>query len=182
MGKVRIIFSISAFSFWLSLFPLLSQAVTQGDLNPTSTAQFNVQIVIPEQVRISGLSDINFGTYSGTGNLESDQDICVYSNIVNGRYDITTQGDGAGNAYTLTNGGDTIPYSVFWSPSTGPSGGTPMTATTTLTNQLNANTQTDDCSVGGLSANIRVLMNDADLHGISNGLYSGTLSVIVEGN
>ena len=174
--------SVFTLSLITCLYSGTALSVTQGDLNPTSTAQFNVQIVIPEQVRISGLSDINFGVYPSSGNLESNQDVCVYSNIVGGRYDITLEGDGVANAFTLTNGGDTIPYATFWNTTTGTSGGTPMTATVTNPARLGANTQTEDCSVGGLSANIRILMNQADLLNISNGIYTGTLTVIVEGN
>jgi len=51
-----------------------------GQLGTTSTGTLDVAVEVEDRVQISGLNDIPFGTYSGTGNLRSSDGFCVYRN------------------------------------------------------------------------------------------------------
>lgn len=157
-----------------------SIAATQGTLNPTSSGSFQVSLTIPDRVQVSGLQDINFGTFV-SGDFDTNYPLCVYSNTPTARYGITITGDGAGGAYTLTNGTDTIPYQVFWNETAGTTvGELVLTAGTKLGNRSNANQVSYTCATGGDSANLRVWIQDANMRGITNGTYTGTMTIFVD--
>ena len=157
-----------------------SIAATQGSLNPTSSGSFEVSLTIPERVQVTGLEDIDFGTFV-SGDFNYDYPICVYSNTPTARYGVTVTGDGAGGAYTLTNGTDTIPYVVYWNETAGTTAGEMvLTAGTKLGNRSNANQQSYTCATGGDSANIHIWIQDADMRGVTNGTYTGTMTVLVD--
>ena len=165
----------------LTLLTMQAQAVVQGTLNPTSTGSFDVTVTIPNEVRITGLADVDFGTYPATGNLDSNYDLCIYSNMPGATYDITASGDGAGSAFTIAYLANTIPYVVNWNDTTGTVGKSQLTATVSVP-QTGANQQTTDCSVGGDSANLEIEINGADISGKPNGTYTGTLTLLIEAN
>ena len=55
-------------------------AATDGTLGTTSTGTSDITVTIPELILISGMADITFGTYAGTGDLDVNEDICIYTN------------------------------------------------------------------------------------------------------
>ena len=154
-------------------------AATDGELNPFSVGDFDITVTIPNRVRISDLDTIDLGIYVlDSGNVRANDDVCVYSNTPTARYDVTITGSGASGAYTVTNGTDTVPFSVLWNETTGTAGNGLIFSGNTLNLRENANSQSTDCSVGGLTSNIEVLFGN--FNNVSNGVYTGTLTVVIE--
>ena len=149
-------------------------AASQGSLGTTSQGSLDITLSIEDLIRISDFSDMAFGAYSGTGDLNSNDDLCVYRNDTGGQYTITaTASEGA---FQVDDGGtNTIAYSVFFNDTTGTTGEVAVTYNTATATQSGANTTSSDCSVGGLSANVHVRFLAADLQAAVPGSYSGTL-------
>ena len=112
-------FCVYFFLFFL-VFTINSHAATQGTAGTTSSGSISVLVVNNDLAWIKGLDDINLGTWSGSGDMSGDDDICVLTNyflFANNNYIIRASGDGApGNpsAFTLSNGAQSISYRVFY--------------------------------------------------------------------
>jgi hypothetical protein len=150
-------------------------AATQGTLGATSTGTSDISLTIPEQFRISNLQDVSFGTWNG-GDLSSHQNTCIYHNG-DGSYSITATS--STGSFALQKGSDFIPFEVYFNNAPTPSGGTnlPYNSATPTTG---GNTTSSDCSTGGLSANIRVRIAEANLQAANAGAYNATLSLIIQ--
>lgn len=159
----------------------VSYAATNGTLGPTSTFSYNVTITIPERVRVSNIQNLAFGLYPGSGNVTQSQGMCIYSNTSGGGYDVTLLGDGAGNAFTISQGPNTIPYRVFWNDVAGSVGEVEATSGITLSGQTGAHRTSLSCG-GSDNANISILMEEGNVQGQPNGSYTGVLSIIIEPN
>lgn len=102
------------------IFTSTSNAATQGAAGPTSTGTASVLVVNNDLAWIKGLNDINLGTWSGTGDMTGNDDICVLTNyfpFAINNYIIRASGDGDGadpSAFTLSNGAQDIYYRVFF--------------------------------------------------------------------
>ena len=176
-------FNIKTFTkvMGLAVFASTSSiAATDGTLGTTSTFSYNVTITIPERVRISGLQDAAFGAF-GSSDTRINDDVCIYSNTSGGNYDVTATGSGAGNAFTIASGPNTVPYRLFWNDVTGTVGQTELSAGTTLVGQTGADRTDTSCS-GGNNANIDILIERASVEGNPNGTYTGVITLVIEPN
>lgn len=164
-------------------------AATQGNTAlGSSTGSVDVVVTTGLVTRISGLNDINLGTWSGTGDMSGSDDLCIGRSGVglfaNGAYRVRLDGDGDAsdiNAFTLTNGTDLLYYDVAFNDATG-AGGTPVTGGV----MLNAQTGFGfwqflnvlfGCAVN--NANIEVSIPAAELLSVPAGNYTGTLTVVL---
>lgn len=148
-------------------------AVTQGNLGFTSTGDVDIFLTVNDEVRINNLADIPL-SFSGA-DVTGSSDACVYRNGGT-TYEITATGDGALNAFTLTNGVDTVAYSVSYND------GTTTTAmgTGTAVPADNAETTDDNCAgVGGSNATISVTVTAANAASLPQDTYAGTLTLLV---
>lgn len=132
------------------------------------------------KVRVSGLSDVNFGTI---GNLSVDavqaQSVCVYSNGTNNSYSVRASGSGSGGAFTLSNGAATLAYTVRWNSQSGQSNGTVLATSAMLSGQL-SNAQQQACTNGPpTTASLIITLPATSLSTAAAGNYSGTLTLIV---
>lgn len=157
-------------------------AATQGTLGTTSTATAVITVVIPPNFKISGMQDLALGSYSGSGAMAGDRDICVYSNGT-GSYRVLITDDStlSPSGFSAQNSSATasIPYTVRWNGTTGTAGNTNVNYNTPRA-YSGANTLSTDCSVGGLSANIRVNFTQANLRSVPGDAYSTTITVVIE--
>lgn len=159
-------------------------ATADGTLGATSTGTADVTLTIAEQFQISDMDAFAFGAYGGTGDLDANDDICVYHNG-DGSYRVTITDDSSNvtpNSFEVEDATDStdIAMSVSWNDATGTAGETAATHGTPITPQSGANTSAADCSVGGLSANLHVVLLEADLQAAAAGSYDSEITVLVE--
>jgi hypothetical protein len=169
---------------FVSLLAAAGSAISasQGSLGTTSTATSVLTITIPETLRLSGLSDFAFGTYSGSGALSANADVCVYDNSSNGNYHVTATDSTSltATAFAAQNGAAaSIPFSVRWNNGTGTTGNYALTYNKSHA-ASGANTKSTDCSTGGKSANLNIQFVATDLAGKPGGAYTSTITVMVE--
>ncbi len=166
--------------------PLPGHAATQGTLGPTSTGSVNISVTKVVEAQITDISDMTLPSWSiGDGDVTLYSNICVYSST--GSYKVTATGSGAGNAFTLSSGGNDIPYSVTWnSNGTGAldNNGTPLGSNMQSTDFSNAATTTADCNHGGAgndTARVIINITDADMTAAmaSSTPYSGTITMLI---
>lgn len=133
-----------------------------------------------EKVRITALSDVDFGLVS---NLQADarrsQNICVFSQSNGGRYSITASGSGAGSAFTLSNGASSLAYEVQWSGQSGQAGGTALAPNIPSTGETSAATQQSCNSGPSTSASLTIVLRSSALTQARAGSYSGSLTLLV---
>ncbi|MCE9507021.1 MAG: hypothetical protein K8R48_01730 [Alphaproteobacteria bacterium] len=159
-------------------------AATDGTLGLSSTGTIDITLTIPELFRISHTSDFLLGTYGGSGDMEANNDVCVWSNG-NGAYQVTITDDSGmspdGFAVEDIGGTAQINMGVFWHDAPGTTGGTAVTYGVPLA-AANANTTSSDCTENGFSANLHILLPESDLRAAAAGSYSTRLTVLVQSN
>lgn len=163
----------------MSSYPGNGLAATDGTLGPDSTGTQGVSLSIANLVRITGMENINFGKYSGTGNLASAVDICIWTNQSAGNYRVTASGNGQDGVFTLSNGsGGVLPYGVRWNTSIGTSGNFVLNAGVITSALSGANTASSNCG-GGRNANFQVTIEQEQLLARRPGIYTGVLTFVV---
>lgn len=184
MKKMNQFLSVAVFAFAVASSGSAMAATADGTLGATSTGTADVTLSINEQFQISDMDAFAFGAYGGTGDFDANDDICVYHNG-DGSYRVTITDDSnnvSANAFQVEDATDTneINMSIFWNDVTGVTGESAVTYNTALTPQSGANTSAADCSVGGLSANLHVVLAEADLQAATAGSYDSELTVLIE--
>ncbi|MEQ8690877.1 MAG: hypothetical protein RIC89_08580 [Pseudomonadales bacterium] len=151
-------------------------AATQGSLGFTSTGDLDIDLTVSDEVRINNLADITLGPFTGA-DVSGSSPACVYRNG-GPDYQVTATGDGALNAFTLSNGTDTVPYSVTFTDT--------VDAVTLASGTAAVRTGAEgdpllNCS-GGDNASIGVSVTAADASGLPQDTYIGTLTLMVAPN
>jgi hypothetical protein len=164
-------------------FSLLSvvtvQAASDGDLGEDSTGTSDITLTIPELIRISGVGDIALGTFSGDGNMNGFDTVCIFRNNPDSpNYSITATDSNNGPDFKVEDDDNEITYQVYWNDETGIRGAQ-LDYNTALPAQGNANTSSTTCS-GGFNARFDVEILEADLIAAVPGSYSATLTLFVE--
>jgi hypothetical protein len=159
-----------------------AMAATDGTLGATSTGTSAVSLTISPLYKISGIADIALGSYSGTGALTGNDDVCVYSNGGT-TYHVKVTDDTAlsSASFAVEDATHTfqIPMTVKWNSATGTTGNAAVAYNTQLAG-TGANTTSSDCSVGGNSANLQVNLDATALQAAPAAAYSSTLTLLIE--
>lgn len=138
------------------------------------------EAALAQKVRITNLSDVNFGLIS---NLQADarraQNVCLFSNSTGGRYSVTATGSGTGSAFTLTNGANSLAYEVEWSDQSGQTSGTSLSPAVASVGRVSAATQQTCNSGPATSASLIVILRSSALTQAREGSYSGSLTLVV---
>jgi spore coat protein U-like protein len=159
--------------------PATSFAATQGSVGATSTGTVGISATVPGRVQISGLNDIVFGTVDPAVGAASAEDVCVWSNTSGKGYTVTATGSGASNAFSLSDGTNSLAYAVEWAGTAGQSTGTALISGTALSG-LSSTATNPTCSSGpAASASLVVKMTAADLQAAVASSYTGTLTLVV---
>lgn len=147
----------------------------------TDTDNFNiiVRIQASPQVQISGLDNLNLGSHSGVGNINREENFCVYSTSASGSYNLSVSSsnqDGGGNFFLDgTAGQPPIPYNLFFIDSgTGP--GSQAVGNGTLSGFGNSS---DQFCNGANNATLSVSIQEAVLQQALSGSYTDTLVILV---
>ena len=149
-------------------------AANQGTTGATSEGDLTINLTVLDEVRISGLEDITLGTFAGL-DLTGSSAACVYRSGT-GDYEITAEGDGAANAFTLSDGTNTVAYTVDYDDGTGASA---MTSGTALTGQTGGDPGSDTCATTGDNGTIDVEILATDMASLPAGAYTGVLTLTV---
>lgn len=126
-------------------------------------------------VQITNMNDIALGSWGGSGDLQGDDSVCIYS-TGSADYLVTASGSGAGSAFELTSGSDTLTYEVRYND-----GGSFVQLTTGNSQAFTGASSTVNCG-GGTNGTLRVTVRELDLSGVLSGSYSGTLTVVIDPN
>jgi hypothetical protein len=162
------------------LAPAEALAASQGTLGATSTGSVAITASVPTRARITGLSDVSFTNQDPATAASSAQNVCVWSNTATKAYTITATGSGAANAFTLSNGTTTVPYSVEWAASSDQTSGTALGTGTASSSQTSTATHQTCTSGPASSASLIVGITTANLGTMSAGSsYTGTLTLLV---
>lgn len=133
-------------------------------------------VTIPTVVRISDINDLMLGAFDGINDLVASDTVCIYKNSGT-TYSITASGNGAGGAFTLSNGAGVAPYSVTWQDTLG---SLPLTAGVRASNRGNA-VSSGDCNGGSSNnATFTVRMTAPILRTVQPGAYTGVLTLLLE--
>ena len=128
-----------------------------------------------QTVVINKLDDLNFGAWSGTGNITQTSRHCVASTAAGSLFSVIITGDGPGGAFTLANGPGTLPYVVSYRDKPG-SSWNQIQPGVGLLNQVGRNNP-NNCT--GQQQEVRVQLLASDLAAAPAGTYSGTLTLLV---
>jgi hypothetical protein len=131
-------------------------------------------------VRITRLSNANFGTISNFGSVSTkNQNVCVYSSNLGGGYNVTATGSGSGGAFTLSGSGATLPYEVQWSSSSGQTSGTSLSPGVALTGQ-SSGALSSNCNIGpSTTASLIILIQASQKSSAIAANYAGTLTLMI---
>jgi len=125
-------------------------------------------------VRISGFTDLNLGSWAGMGDLTDEMNLCVYnSDSLEPNYNITASG---GGSFVLESGANQVAYVPAFKGSVGAYQDLTHGVAATFSE---ANHASDDCG-GGTNANLRITVTEAALSAARAGSYSGVITVLLE--
>jgi len=149
-------------------------AANQGTPGFTSTGDLLITLDVAEEMQISSLIDMPFGTFAGADQTLTSP-ACIYRSGGSQLYDITATGSGVGGAFVISGGGFTIPYAVDYTDdntnTNAMAPGTPWGGTGTDTDAACANT--------GDNGSIDVTITAANASAVPQGAYAGTLTLLV---
>lgn len=135
-----------------------------------------------DRVRITGLSDVSFGTITSfTTDSVRSQSICVFAHSPPPphNYRVTASGSGAGGAFDLISGSDTLPYEVQWSDTSGQTSGAQLSPNVALTGQ-ESTAGNEDCTKGpATTASLIVILRSGAVAGAISGSYNGSLTLVI---
>lgn len=174
---LRLRYLLFATTLCLAAGPVL--AATDGDLDTTSTGTSDLSLELPDTVLITDIDDITltpaaadiFNPVALTG----EDAVCVYSNVgATNDFTVTATGDGTADAFTVTNGSETIAYIPSFKVTAGP-----YTALTLNTASADyAGSDSLNCG-GGTNASFQVAYNATEAQAASADTYTGTLTLLI---
>jgi len=174
-------FTINKLGKGIALASLLAAAGTaysaeNGSLGATSSGSLDVSVEVADRVQISGLDDIDFGAYGGTGSLDGNDAFCVYRNGT-GAYDVTINSAQADSGdFRLSDGSNFITYSVTFNDDAAITGGTDVSSGDSLAGNGSANSLT--CG-GANNASLGVSIAEDALQAAASGDYTDTITLVV---
>ena len=135
-----------------------------------------------QQVRISDLTDVAFGTISNfTTDLTRRQDVCAHSTAAGNRYSVTASGSGAGGSLDLQSGSGTLAYEVQWAGATGQTVGTNLVANVAQGGFSEVGSSAT-CKSGIMTASLITILRSTAISAATAGAYTGTLTLILAPN
>jgi hypothetical protein len=144
-----------------------------------STSDFSVSISVASAVQVSGLSNVDLGSWTGVGDKIAEETFCVYSNGAAATYSISISSpnqDASANFF-LVNPGATasIPYALQFKDSVAAGGGTTVAGT-----PLSGIGNNDLPGCGGIdNAKLTVTILATDMQSAPTDAYSDTITLVV---
>lgn len=135
--------------------------------------------VMAGELRIAGLSDLNFGRWNGSRDMSGTVTHCVHSSVPGAQFAVSVNGDGPGGSYELRDGRATIPFYVDYNDGRGWVEALPGRA---VAGQRGFGRAEDfrRCLGGAMQRQaLRVRIFNRDLASAHGGSYSGRISLLV---
>ena len=89
-------------------------AATQGTLGSTSTGTSSLSATVTSLVQITDVADITLTAATAADPLAGSDSVCVYSNASGNLYEITAQSANGSGSFLLSDGSNTMAYTVSW--------------------------------------------------------------------
>lgn len=154
-------------------------AATDGLVGGTSSGNLGVSLTIASRVQITGLEDIAFGTWGGTGDLVGASAFCVYRNGT-GVYNLTVSSPNAdASGFRATDTTNFIGYSVRVDDDADASVGGTTVASGMPVNALAGHGTALDCGNADNAA-LEVTFTQADLEAAPTGTFTDIITLLVE--
>lgn len=152
-------------------------AASDGAIGTTSTGTSVITVTIPKLIRARSFADFAFGSYAGTGDLNSNDDLNISTNYGTAArtYRLTATGSGVASAFTITDGVSVLPYNAYYNDATGVVGRVALATTVALTTQANA---AKPLSTATTNANLSIEILATNLQTVDAGAFTGTLTVV----
>ena len=154
-----------------AMLPLLAYGASQGSLGSTSTGTISISLDLTDNVRISGLSDIELSTVDGLVST-GETSACLFSSQPN-NVQVQALGAGDGSAFALSSGSESVSYDVRLEDSNGSTALIPGTSVSRTVNPA----LDPDCTVNGPNARFTVTVDHTDVS--APGIYSGVLTLVL---
>ena len=149
-----------------------AHAASDGTLGATSVGESEVTLIKDNAVMITNVADLDLGTHSTTAtSLTASDDVCVFNSTAT--YNVTVTS--LNGAFALTDGTNTIDYSLTWADSAGVPA--PVLYNTTLPGLQGDRTSTN-CN-GGTNAAFAVEVAALDFNTAAPGNYTDTLTLTI---
>ncbi len=132
-----------------------------------------------QQVRISRLTDVAFGTISNfTTDQIRTQNVCAHSTSATRGYHVTARGNGTAFAFTLASGTARLAYEVQWAGSIGQTSGTNL-VTNVAQGGFTGRGNNSTCGNGVRTASLITILRTSAISAATAGAYTGTLTLIL---
>ncbi|MCE9507022.1 MAG: hypothetical protein K8R48_01735 [Alphaproteobacteria bacterium] len=134
----------------------------------------------PPLVRITGIDDLNLGTWDVSSDMTGNDPVCVY-NTRAATYRVTATDNSTiePGQFRLENTERTvqIPYTVQWAETASPGTGTVELQDGVVYGAGGANTLDETCRSGELSANLGITVAAVDMQTLPAGTYTATVTI-----
>lgn len=174
--------TIVAVSLWtggLAIAPA-ALAASQGAIGAASSGTLAIAASVPPRARLSGLNNVSFTNVNPANNARNAQSVCAWSNTATKGYRITASGSGAGNAFTLSAGALSVPYTVQWNGAAGRTSGTALTAGALSASFVSSATHQQCLTGPSASASLIIGIAAANLQAMQAATaYTGTLTLLM---
>lgn len=157
-----------------------AHTATQGTSGATSTGTFGVSLTVASNVKVSNLTDVDFGTYAGA-DITENSTFCAYFSQP-GKVNLTLDSTATPGTFQVSDGvtptPDVIPYTIELTDKL--NNVTPVVAGTAINGvDTGNNTADDDCVTAGAdNEKLAFSILNTDMTGKPNGTYTDTVSVI----
>jgi hypothetical protein len=130
------------------------------------------------QALITGLSDIDLGTWYGSGDLNGEDDHCVYA-AQGGQFAVSASGEGPGGGFVLTGAAGSLPFDVSYADDRNSASLQPNVWVGGFRGSPNLN-QLNRCLSGSRTPEtIEIRIGAAALSAAPAGRYRGVLTLVV---
>lgn len=157
-----------------------SVAASQGRLGEVSIGDIDIDLVLEDRVNITNLNSIDLGLWSGQGDLNIYDDVCIYSST--GKYQITIYNNYASNQdFSLKNQDNDykIPIKIGWSDKAYTNNGYTMAKhNISIKNQKNADREYFDCN-GDNNARLIYFIPEKRIADAPGGDYKSSFSIMI---
>jgi hypothetical protein len=157
---------------------LVDSCRTSGQGFGECTAHISFSVTLPELIQVTNLTNIDLGSWSGTGDIQVTRDFCVFRNGQGG-FAITTSGNhDASGRFHLGSSGN-LPYRIDYGQGGVFKQATPGVSMPFSSSGFTGNSVRDCTNSGGANTSIRLTVLETDLAIQPGGSFADTVNIFV---